>query len=52
MRSTDMEEKGRGMSAAKGDSPGTVGCVFALAVWQSAHPKMNFRRKVDILGHQ
>ena len=52
MRSTNMEENGRGISTAKGDSPGTVGCVFTLAAWQSAHPEMNFHKKVDILGHQ
>ena len=52
MRSTDMEENGRDVSTAKGDSLGTVGCVFTLAAWQSAHPEMNLQRKVDILGHQ
>ena len=52
MRSTDMEEKGSGVLMAKGDSPGTVGCVFNLATWQLAHPKINFHRKVDIPGHQ
>ena len=52
MRSTDMEENGREVSTAKGESPGTMGCVFTLAAWQSAHPEMNFQRKVDIPGHQ
>ena len=52
MRSTDMEENVRGILTAKGDSLGTVGCVFTFAAWQSAHPKMNFQRKVDIPGHQ
>ena len=50
MRSTDMEENGRGCSTAKGKSLGTMGCVFTLAAWQSAHPEMNFR-KVDIPSH-
>ena len=31
MRSTNIEENGRGVSTAKGESPGTVGCVFTLA---------------------
>ena len=52
MRSTDMEENGSGISMANRDSPGIVGYVFTLAAWQSAHPKMNFHRKVDIPGHQ
>ena len=52
MRSTDMEEKEIGFSTAKGESLGTVGWVFTLAAWQSAHPVMNLRRKVDIPGHQ
>ena len=52
MRSTDMEEKGRGFSTAKGESPGTVGWVFTLAAWQLAHPVVNLQRKVDIPGHQ
>ena len=47
-----MEEKGRGNSTAKGDSPGVVGCVFTLAAWQLAHSEMNLHRKVDIPGHQ
>ena len=46
MRSTDMEENGRGFSTAKGESPGTVGWVFTLAAWQLAHPAMNLWRKV------
>ena len=50
MRSTDMEEKGRrGLLTAKGESLGIMGWVFTLAAWQSAHPVMNLRRKVDIL---
>ena len=52
MRSTDMEENGRIVSTAKGDSLGLMGCVFTLAAWQSAHPEMNFCKKVDIPGHQ
>ena len=52
MRSTDMEENGRVVLTAKGDSPGIMGCVFTLAAWQSAHPKMNFHKKVNIPGHQ
>ena len=52
MRSTNMEEKGRGLSTAKGESPGTKGWVFFLAAWQLAHPEMYFHRKVDIPGHQ
>ena len=52
MRSTDIEEKGRGFSTAKGESPGTMGWVFVLAIWQSAHLEINFRKKVDIPGHQ
>ena len=52
MRSTDMEENGRGISTAKGESLGTVGCVFTLAAWQLEQPEMNFHRKVDIPGHQ
>ena len=52
MRSTEMEEKGIGVSTAKGESPGTTGWVFTLAAWQLAHPEMNLRRKVDIPGHQ
>ena len=47
-----MEEKGSGVSTAKGDSLGTVGCVFTLAAWQLVHPEVNFHRKVDIPGHQ
>ena len=47
-----MEENGIGVSTAKGESPGTVGCVFILATWQSAHPETNLCRKVDIPGHQ
>ena len=47
-----MEENGRGFSMAKGESLGTMGWVFTLAAWQSAHPVMNFQRKVDIPGHQ
>ena len=47
-----MEENVRGILTAKGDSPGTMGCVFTFAAWQSAHPEMNFQRKVDIPGHQ
>ena len=31
IRSTDMEENGRGDSTARGDKPGTVGCVFVFA---------------------
>ena len=41
MRSTNMEEKGRGFLTAKGESLGTVGWVFTLAAWQLAHPEMN-----------
>ena len=47
-----MEENGRGVSTAKGDNLGTVGCVFTLAAWQLAHPEMNCHKKVDIPGHQ
>ena len=47
-----MDENGRVVSTAKGDSPGTMGCKFTLADWQMAHPEINFRRKVDIPGHQ
>ena len=52
MKSTDMEENGIGVSTARGESLGTIGWVFTLAAWQSAHPKMNFQRKVDIPGYQ
>ena len=52
MRLMDMEENGRGLSTAKGESPGTVRWVFTLAAWQSAQPKMNLHRNVDIPGHQ
>ena len=52
MKSTEMEEKGSGDSTARGDNLGTVGCMFTLAAWQSAQPKMNHHRKVDIPGHQ
>ena len=31
MRTTDMEENGRGLSIAKGESLETVECVFTLA---------------------
>ena len=52
MRSTNTEENGRGDSNARGDSLDTVGWVFTFAVWQLAHPEMNFHRNVDIPGHQ
>ena len=42
MRSTEIEENGRDVSMAKGESPGIVGWVFTLAAWQSAHPEINF----------
>ena len=52
MRSTEMEEKGRGFLTARGDRPGTVGCVFTLAAWQLVQPEMKQHRNIDIPGHQ
>ena len=52
IRSTKIDEKGRGLSVAKGESLDTVGWVFTLAAWQVVHPEMYFHRKVNIPGHQ
>ena len=43
-----MEENGRSASTAKGVSPGTVGCVFTLAAWQSAQPVMNLHSVTQV----
>ena len=47
-----MEEKGIGVSTARGESLGTTRWVFTLVAWQLVHPAMNFQRNMDIPGHQ